>query len=235
MARPASRGPLADYAARPFLKVAPRCPACAGLSAAPPNRRHVDACASRRTSSPPARPATTAPAPVERARRAAAIGARVETPPRPGLGQRRQARDPAHPRRRRLSLSRRRRQADPQGRGAASGSAPSRSRRPTRTSGSARARTATCRPPGATRAAASSTAITPTGGSRATPTSSSACSSSARRCRASGSASPADLAAPVGAQPRARDGAGDARPAARHDPACGSATTNTRAPTARSA
>ena len=39
-------------------------------------------------------------------------------------------------------------------------SAPSRSRRPTRTSGSARARTATCRPPAATRAAASSTATT---------------------------------------------------------------------------
>ena len=50
-------------------------------------------------------------------------------------------------------------------------------------------RTAICRRPAATRAAASNTATTPTGAWPRTPTSSSACSSSARRCRASGSAS----------------------------------------------
>ena len=81
----------------------------------------------------------------------------------PGLGQRRRARHPPHARRRRIRLPRRRRPHDAQRGRAAAHPRRSRSRRPTRTCGSARSRTAICRRPGAMRAAASNTAITPTG------------------------------------------------------------------------
>ena len=97
-----------------------------------------------------------------------------------------------------------------------SASARSRSRRRTRTSGSARARTATCRRPAATRAAASSTAITPSGASRgrrqvrahARVRRRAAAHPEARRGRPGGAGRHAAAA---------RDGAGDDRAPARHD------------------
>ena len=63
------------------------------------------------------------------------------------------------------------------------GSAAWPSRRPGPMSGSALRDAATCRPPGATHAVASSTATTPNGTRCATTPSTSACSPSARRCR----------------------------------------------------
>ena len=67
------------------------------------------------------------------------------------------------------------------------------SRRPGRTSGSVHGPTGTCRPPGGTPGAASSTAITPMAGPRADRTSSIGCSPSPGPCRGSGERCDADL------------------------------------------
>ena len=123
-----------------------------------------------------------------------------------------------HPaaRRSRLQLPRPRRRARSATRRPARGSARWRSRRPGPTSGSAPGRTATCRPPVATRAAASSTATTPRW--RAGPrhrTTSTGWSPSPRPCRR--------IRRRVRRGPRAaaalsaREGPGGGRPAARAD------------------